>query len=104
LQNLHTVLHKQLRQTLSANASSFARFAFGSPLVIAYLIGLHALAGLAWPMPNLRFVAWVAAGGVSRIVATSCLIHLFSFRNFAVGLAYSKTEVIFSACCLSTTG
>lgn len=97
LQNLRTVLQKQLRATLSTNASSFARFAFGSPLVIVYIIALHGLAGLAWPTPNLRFVAWVAVGGVSQIVATSCLIYLFSFRNFAVGVAYSKTEVIQAA-------
>src|SRR4029077_10231071 len=78
-------------------ASSFARFAFGSPLVIVYIIALHGLAGLAWPTPNLRFVAWGAVGGVSQIFATSCLIYLFSFRNFAVGVAYSKTEVIQAA-------
>jgi len=97
LQNLRTVLQKHLRARLSTNASSFARFAFGSPLVILYAIGLHALAGLPWPEPNAAFVGWVVLGGVTQIVATSCLIHLFSFRNFAVGVAYSKTEVIQAA-------
>jgi len=31
-------------------------------------------------------------GGVSQITATFLLIHLFSYRNFAVGTAYSRTE------------
>jgi drug/metabolite transporter (DMT)-like permease len=97
LQNLRTALQKHLRARLSTNAATFARFAFGSPLVILYALGLHALAGLDWPAPNPAFVAWVALGGVSQIVATSCLIHIFSFRNFAVGVAYSKTEVIQAA-------
>ena len=97
LQNLRTALQKHLRGRLSTNASSFTRFAFGAPLAILYVLALHAFAHLAWPLPNSRFVFWVVIGGVSQIVATSCLIHLFSFRNFAVGVAYSKTEVIQSA-------
>ncbi len=97
LQNLRTVLQKQLRASLSTNAATFTRFAFGSPLVILYTMALHGLAGLAWPAPNLAFVGWVILGGLTQIVATACLIHLFSFRNFAVGVAYSKTEVIQAA-------
>jgi drug/metabolite transporter (DMT)-like permease len=97
LQNLRTALQKHLRGRLSTNASSFTRFAFGSPLVILYVLALHGLAHLAWPSPNARFAFWVVLGGVAQIVATSCLIHIFSFRNFAVGVAYSKTEVIQAA-------
>ena len=97
LQNLRTVLQKQLRASLSTNAATFTRFAFGSPLVVFYTLSLHWFAGLAWPEPNLAFIAWVTLGGVAQIVATSCLIHLFSFRNFAVGVTYSKTEVIQAA-------
>jgi drug/metabolite transporter (DMT)-like permease len=36
-------------------------------------------------------------GGVAQIVATSLLILVFSFRNFAVGTIYSKTEVVQTA-------
>ena len=96
-QNLRTVLQKQLRSRLSTNGATFARYAFGSPLIILYVIGLHDLAGLPWPRPNGAFIAWTATGGVTQILATSLLIHLFSFRNFAVGVAYSKTEVIQAA-------
>ncbi len=97
LQNLRTALQKHLRARLSTNAATFTRFAFGSPLVILYTLGLHGWASLDWPAPNPAFVIWVALGGVAQIVATSCLIHIFSFRNFAVGVAYSKTEVIQAA-------
>ena len=31
-------------------------------------------------------------GGLGQIAATFLLVHLFSFRNFAVGTAYSRTE------------
>jgi drug/metabolite transporter (DMT)-like permease len=96
-QNLRTVLQKHLRGQLSTTASTFTRYAFGSPLVILYTIGLHALAGLPWPASNWAFVVWVVAGSLTQIFATAALVHLFDFRNFAVGVAYSKTEVIQAA-------
>ena len=97
LQNLRTAVQKHLRSQLSTNAATFTRFAFGSPLIVLYTLGLKGWAGFEWPVPSLTFVFWVALGGVAQIVATACLIHIFSFRNFAVGVAYSKTEVIQSA-------
>lgn len=96
-QNLRTVLQKQLRGRLSTNGSTFTRYAFGSPVVVLYVVGLHAIAGLPWPDANLTFLAWVVAGSATQILATAFLIHIFSFRNFAVGVAYSKTEVIQAA-------
>lgn len=36
-------------------------------------------------------------GGVTQILGTALLIHLFSFRNFVVGTAFSKTETIQAA-------
>ena len=96
-QNLRTVVQKHLRAQLSTNGSTFTRYAFGCPLVVLYVLGLHFLAGLPWPQPNLVFVFWVLAGSATQILATSFLIHLFSLRNFAVGVAYSKTEVIQAA-------
>lgn len=97
LQNLRTVLQKHLRARLSTNGASFTRYAFGAPLVILYTLGLHGLAGIPWPAPHFGFLAWVVVGAVTQILATSFLIHLFAFRNFAVGVAYSKTEVIQAA-------
>lgn len=96
-QNLRTVLQKQLRGQLSTNGSTFTRYAFGSPVVVLYVVGLHVVAGLAWPEANVAFLAWVVLGSATQTVATAFLIHIFRFRNFAVGVAYSKTEVIQAA-------
>lgn len=52
---------------------------------------------MSWPEPNLAFLLYGAAGGVCQILATFLLLHLFSFRNFAVGTAYSKTEPVQAA-------
>jgi len=97
LQNLRTVLQKYLRPRLSINGATFTRYAFGSPLVVFYALALHGWGGLAWPRPHLAFASWVVLGSATQVMATACLIHIFSFRNFAVGVAYSKTEVIQAA-------
>ena len=36
-------------------------------------------------------------GGVAQILATVCIVLLFSLRNFAVGVTFKKTEVMLTA-------
>lgn len=96
-QNLRTVLQKHLKGRLSTNGSNFTRYVYGFPLAILYVLGLHYLVGYAWPDVHLRFAGWLLVGAVAQIVATSLLIHVFSFRNFSVGVAYSKTEAVQTA-------
>ena len=49
------------------------------------------------PDPTLEFVGYCLAGGVGQILATACLVASFTYRNFAVGTAFSKTEVVQAA-------
>jgi hypothetical protein len=43
--------------------------------------------------PGSGFAAWVALGALSQIAATALLLRTMQERNFALGVAYSKTEV-----------
>src|SRR5207302_9957148 len=43
---------------------------------------------------NLLFVTWVLLGAVTQIGATALLLRTMQARNFALGVAYSKTEVL----------
>lgn len=97
LQFVRTAMQKSLTAQLSVNGATFARFFYGFPLAIAYLLGLHLAGGLEVPSPPPIFFAYCAVAAVAQIVATSLLIHLFSLRNFAVGTTYSKTEAIQTA-------
>ena len=67
------------------------------PFALAYPLLLTLGTDAALPMPNARFVFFAAAGGVSQAVGTALLVYLFSLRNFAAGVAYSKTEVVQTA-------
>lgn len=97
LQNLRSALQKHLQGSLGTTGASFVRFGFGFPLAIAYVLGLHHLAGYAYPQLNGSFVFWAVLGGLAQIFATILLVYLFSLRNFAVGTAYSKTEPVQAA-------
>jgi drug/metabolite transporter (DMT)-like permease len=49
---------------------------------------------LPLPKPHALFVVWVAAGALGQIVATALLLRAMAERNFAIGVAYSKTEIV----------
>jgi drug/metabolite transporter (DMT)-like permease len=48
-------------------------------------------------VPPGSFYAWGMVGGLAQIVATGLLIHLFSYTNFAVATAFTKTEPLQTA-------
>jgi drug/metabolite transporter (DMT)-like permease len=56
--------------------------------------GLTLLGDYPLPRINGSFLIYSFLGGLSQILFTFLLIHLFSFRSFAVGTTYSKTETI----------
>src|SRR5690349_17334495 len=90
LQNIRTALQKHLKGRLSTTAATYTRYVFGFPLAIAYLATLALGFDLALPAFNWTFAFWLLVGAVTQIVATSLLIRAFTYRNFAVGVAYSK--------------
>lgn len=92
LQNIRSSLQKYLKGRMGTTGATFVRFGFGMPLALAFVWMLHAKIGYAFPHISMRFLIWMLIGGLSQIAATFLLVHLFSFRNFAVGTAYSRTE------------
>ncbi len=92
LQNLRSAMQKHLKGVMGTTGATFVRFGFGFPFALAFVWVLNGLAGYELPGLNAVFFAWAVLGGLAQIVATFLLVHLFSFRNFAVGTAYSRTE------------
>ena len=96
-QNLRSALQKHLKSRLSTGGATYVRFFYAAPLAVIYALALHGIAGLPAPVPGLAFAIYGLIGGVAQIVATALLVSLFSFRNFAVGTTYSKTETVQAA-------
>ena len=67
------------------------------PFVAVYVLGLASAGGMPVPAPTPVFALYTVTGATAQIVATFLLIHLFSYRNFAVGTTYSKTETVQTA-------
>ena len=96
-QAARSALQRQLKGQLSVNGAAFTRFLFGLPLATLYLSALVAGNSSALPAPHRAFWFWVVAAAVSQIVATSLQILVTTSRNFATGIAYTKTEVVQAA-------
>jgi drug/metabolite transporter (DMT)-like permease len=96
-QNLRSALQKHLKGRLSNTGATFSRFAYAAPLAIAYALALAAFTGDGLPRPNPTFALYAVVGGLAQITATALLLYSFSFRNFAVGTTYSKTETVQTA-------
>lgn len=96
-QNLRSALQKNLKNVLSTWGSTAARFVFAAPLALLLFGGLLMVRGDAVPQAGATFAGFSIAGGLCQIVATGLLIHLFSFQNFSVATAFTKTEPIQTA-------
>lgn len=91
-QNVRSTLQKYLKGRIGTSGATFVRFGFGLPFAFLFLAVLHYGAGYTLPVLHGEFLGWVVVAALSQITAQALLIHLFSYRNFAVGTAYSRTE------------
>lgn len=95
MQTLRFVLQKRLSVTgLSTAGATFARFLFAAPLACAAAAALTVASGATLPLPPPEFFGYVLVGGVAQILATDLTVRLFQMRNFAVGVAFTKTETV----------
>ncbi|WP_306148257.1 MULTISPECIES: DMT family transporter [unclassified Roseibium] len=96
-QNLRSAVQKHLKGQLGSTGATFVRFGYGFPFACLYVAVLHVGFGFEFPEINSVFLIAGALGGLAQVFGTFLLVYLFSFRNFAVGTAYSKTEPIQAA-------
>jgi drug/metabolite transporter (DMT)-like permease len=96
-QTTRTGLQKHLKAELTTSAVTYVRFLFGMPLAMLYLASLIGTTGQSVPAVSGYFLFLAFLAGVGQIVGTFLLVHLFSFRNFAVGTTYTKTEAVQTA-------
>jgi drug/metabolite transporter (DMT)-like permease len=96
-QNLRSALQKYLRGRLSTLGATLVRFSYGVPFALLYLMVLTQGFGFEVPRPTAAFALYAVIGGLAQIVATALLLMTFSYRNFAVGTTYSKTDTLQTA-------
>ncbi|MEC7764100.1 MAG: DMT family transporter [Pseudomonadota bacterium] len=94
-QTVRFALQKTLRGSgLSSGGATFARFVYAAPIALAVTAVWLITRGEPLPPFSLTFWTFVVVGGLSQIIATMATVQLFAERNFAVGVAFTKTETI----------
>lgn len=93
-QNLRSALQKHLKAHLSTSGVTYVRFFYAWPFSLLYVWGLSYFGGFEILEFNTTFFIYCIAGAAAQILFTFLLVWLFSFRNFAAGTIYSKTETV----------
>src|SRR5262249_4101146 len=95
-QTLRNAAQRSLTGDLGALGATLVRFLYGLPFAVLWLaVAWLAFAkGGAWPSINGPFVIWTVVAALSQIAATALLLRNMEERNFAIGVAYSKSEII----------
>lgn len=95
-QTLRNAAQRSLTGDLGALGATLVRFLYGLPFAALWLAvaWLGFAGGGAWPAINTRFLMWTVVAALSQIAATALLLRNMEERNFAIGVAYSKSEII----------
>lgn len=93
-QTLRNAAQRHLTKDLGTLGATLVRFLYGLPFAALWLVIVCLGGGLQLPAPHAGFGLWVTAGAMGQIAATALLLRAMAERNFAIGVAYSKTEII----------
>lgn len=94
---MRTAAQKWLTGRLSTDAATYVRYLFAWPIAAAYAVTIALAFDVTLPRPTPVSLGWSAVVAVAQIAATRFLLKALESRNFAVGVAYSKTDVIQAA-------
>jgi len=93
-QTVRNAAQRHLTAELGTLGATLVRFLYGLPFAALWLLAVSLFTTSALPAANGPFLGWVALGAVSQIGGTAFLLRTMQERNFALGVAYSKTEIL----------
>lgn len=93
-QTLRNAAQRHLVSDLGTLGATLVRFLYGLPFALLWLLIVRAVGNFETPALNAVFALWVTLGAISQIVATALLLRVMSERNFTLGVAYSKSEIL----------
>jgi drug/metabolite transporter (DMT)-like permease len=95
-QTARNAAQRSLVASAGTLGATLARFLYGVPFALAWVVLLHALPATTSDIPAFtpRYFAWLLLGALSQIAATAFLLAAMKQRNFVIGVAYSKTDAL----------
>ena len=93
-QTVRNAAQRHLTGELGTLGATLVRFFYGVPFAAFWLWGVTQATDTGLPRGGAAFHAWVLFGCVTQIGAMVLLLRTMQERNFALAVAYSKTEVL----------
>ena len=93
-QTARNAAQRHLTPAFGTLGATLVRFLYGLPFAALWLLGVYWVGDFPLPAPNATFVGWVVLAAVTQIAATALLLQVMTERNFTLGIAYSKSEVL----------
>jgi drug/metabolite transporter (DMT)-like permease len=93
-QTVRNAAQRHLTTALGTLGATLVRFLYGVPFALAWLGIVHAWTGAGLPALNLRWFLWVFFGAATQILATAFLLLTMQQRNFALGVAYARSDAV----------
>lgn len=98
MQAWRNAFQKQLSQSVDVYGVTLARFIFGFPCAILYIVLLYHFKPIQEKVVfTTHFGVYIVVAGVSQIAATALMVQLFKQKNYAIGVGLAKSEAIFAA-------
>lgn len=96
-QTSRTAVQRYMKGPLGDYGASAIRFIYAIPFAWLWLLIVLSFPNHRFPELNVNFLFWGVIGSLSQILFTVFLIKLFNYKNFLVGVAFSKFEVLLAA-------
>ena len=94
-QTLRSVFQKNIIEDVGVLVSAYSRFVFALPFVaLLSVLFLESQEFYLLKTISSKALFFLITASVCQILFTIILIKLFTLRSFAIGIAFSKTEVI----------
>ena len=93
-QTVRNAAQRHLTGELGTLGATLVRFLYGLPFALLWLLAVCSWQHAALPRFTWAALLWTALGAVAQIAATALLLRAMAERNFALGVAWSKTEIL----------
>ena len=93
-QTVRNAAQRHLTPILGTLGATLVRFLYGLPFALLWLWAVSVVGGFPLPGANRSFALWIVVSSVTQIGATALLLRVMAERNFALGIAYAKTEIV----------
>jgi len=93
-QTVRNTAQRHLTAELGTLGATLVRFLYGMPVLAVWLCLVLLFGESPHPALTWTFGGWVVVAALSQMAGTALLLRAMETRSFAIGLVYSKSEVI----------